>query len=76
MSKTQDVKIADITPDNRNANKGTSHGAAQLEVSLRKYGAGRSVLLDKDNRIIAGNKTDRNIASFEYTGKTPALIET
>jgi hypothetical protein len=28
-----------------------------LESSLRNYGAGRSILIDRDNRIIAGNKT-------------------
>src|SRR5690606_19347302 len=29
----------------------------QIEVSLEKYGAGRSILTDKKGRIIAGNKT-------------------
>jgi len=35
-----------------------------LEVSLRKYGAGRSILLDKAGRIIAGNKTAENAAAI------------
>ena len=34
-----------------------------LENSLRKYGAGRSILTDKNGRIIAGNKT------FEMAGQ-------
>jgi len=51
------VSIADLCPDKRNANKGTPRGRAALERSLSQYGAGRSILLDKDNRIIAGNKT-------------------
>ena len=29
---------------------------------MRKFGAGRSILLDKNNRIIAGNKTVENAA--------------
>jgi len=51
------ILIADLSTDTRNANKGTPRGRAALERSLSQYGAGRSILLDKDNRIIAGNKT-------------------
>lgn len=47
----------DIKPDDRNLNKGTPRGVALLEKSLERYGAGRSILVDKDGRIIAGNKT-------------------
>ena len=50
-------KISDLIPDHANANKGTERGRYALEASLRQYGAGRSILLDKDGRIIAGNKT-------------------
>ena len=55
--KTKTVKISELTPDDINANKGTPRGSAMLEKSLREYGAGRSVLVDKAGRIIAGNKT-------------------
>ncbi len=55
--KTKTVKISELTPDNINANRGTPRGSAMLEKSLREYGAGRSVLVDKAGRIIAGNKT-------------------
>ena len=51
------TKLAQLTPDPKNANAGTKRGAALLEDSLRKYGAGRSILIDKHGRIIAGNKT-------------------
>jgi DNA modification methylase len=57
MSK---VKISDLTPDDKNYNKGTQFGNSLIEKSLRKFGAGRSILLDKNNRIIAGNKTIEN----------------
>lgn len=51
------MKITDLIPDHSNANKGTERGRYALEASLRQYGAGRSILLDKNGRIIAGNKT-------------------
>src|SRR5689334_3265124 len=50
-------KLADLTPDDKNANRGTERGAALLENSLREYGAGRSILVDSKGKIIAGNKT-------------------
>jgi hypothetical protein len=51
------VALADLVVDDRNANRGTLRGAEQIEQSLRKLGLGRSILLDKDQRVIAGNKT-------------------
>lgn len=51
------IKAAELTPDIANANKGTERGRAALEQSLRQYGAGRSILVDKHGRVIAGNKT-------------------
>lgn len=51
------VKITDLTPDPRNANLGTERGLAMLDDSLRSLGAGRSILVDKNGVIIAGNKT-------------------
>tara|TARA_Y100000593_G_scaffold24659_1_gene49192 strand:- start:1905 stop:2420 length:516 start_codon:yes stop_codon:yes gene_type:complete len=55
MKKT--IKLENLTPDTLNANRGTQRGAAQVTHSLQKYGAGRSILVDKYGRIIAGNKT-------------------
>jgi hypothetical protein len=54
---TRTAKIGELTPDTRNANKGTVRGLALLDKSLRQYGAGRSILVDKHGRVIAGNKT-------------------
>ena len=50
-------KISDFTTDSHNANKGTQRGLRALDTSLRQYGAGRSILVDKKGRVIAGNKT-------------------
>jgi hypothetical protein len=58
------LKISDLTPDDKNYNKGSEFGNSLIEKSLRKFGAGRSILIDKNNRIIAGNKTIENAASI------------
>jgi DNA modification methylase len=46
-----------IKSDQHNANKGTKRGKALLKQSLQELGGGRSILLDKDSNVIAGNKT-------------------
>ncbi len=58
------MKISDLIPDNRNYNKGNEFGNSLIEKSLRKFGAGRSILLDKNNKIIAGNKTIENAGAI------------
>ena len=47
--------IKDLKFDDKNFNKHTEFGMTLLEKSLRENGAGRSILIDKDNNIIAGN---------------------
>lgn len=63
-AKTVETKIDKLIPDNINANKGTEYGQHLVEKSLREFGAGRSILIDKNNRIIAGNKTVENAAAI------------
>ena len=58
------AKIEDVTPDDKNFNRGTQEGRRLLEKSLRELGAGRSILLDRNNRIIAGNKTAEEAAQI------------
>lgn len=60
MSKKK-IKITDLVQDNKNFNKGTDIGASILEKSIEKFGAGRSVLIDKNNRLIAGNKSTQKM---------------
>lgn len=59
------AKLSDLIPDDKNFNKGTEFGQHLIEKSLRENGAGRSILLDKNNRIIAGNKTAENAAAID-----------
>lgn len=56
-STLETISRASLQPDSNNANRGTERGAEMIETSLKKLGAGRSILLDKNGRIIAGNKT-------------------
>lgn len=64
MSKETKNKISDLIPDDRNFNAGSQFGNSLIEKSLRKFGAGRSILIDKNNKIIAGNKTVENSAAI------------
>lgn len=52
-----EIDIESLQQDDKNFNKGTKKGRGLIDKSIRKFGAGRSILLDKNNRIIAGNKT-------------------
>jgi hypothetical protein len=58
-------RVTDLTPDARNANVGTTRGRALLGQSLRRYGAGRSILADRHGQIIAGNKTLEHAAALQ-----------
>lgn len=49
--------LADVVPDERNPNSGTVRGHQIVRESLQRLGAGRSILVDRHGRIIAGNKT-------------------
>lgn len=63
MTMTKTAKtINDLIPDKHNANKGTVRGLAALEDSISEYGAGRSILVDRDGNVIAGNKTLQSAA--------------
>jgi len=65
------AKITDLVPDELNANQGTERGDWMLTQSLQKFGAGRSILIDKKGRIIAGNKT---AAKFGENGLEDVVV--
>lgn len=54
---TEQIRLTDLQLDGRNANKGTDRGRDMVRKSLKDLGAGRSIVVDKHGRIIAGNKT-------------------
>lgn len=47
--------ISELVQDDKNFNKHTEYGMGLLEKSIEKFGMGRSILVDKNNKIIAGN---------------------
>ena len=49
--------LNDLIADPLNANRGTDRGRTALARSLRSTGAGRSIVIDKNGRIIGGHKT-------------------
>jgi DNA modification methylase len=51
------ASISDLRSDHKNARKRTDRSASLIEESLKRYGAARSVVIDEDNRILAGNGT-------------------
>jgi site-specific DNA-methyltransferase (adenine-specific) len=66
--QTENIKATSLIADDKNFNKGSENGAEMIRKSFEKFGAGRSILLYKNNRIIAGNK------SVEYSGIEDVLI--
>ena len=55
MKDKELTKIEDLKFDDKNFNRHTQYGHKLLEDSLRKFGAGRSILIDKNGKIVAGN---------------------
>lgn len=51
------MKIKDLKKDDLNFNRGTFEGSTLIERSMQRHKAGRSILIDKNGTIIAGNKT-------------------
>ena len=64
MPTTRAAKLAELTPDAHNANRHTERGTGMLEKSLRRFGAGRSILVDKAGKVIAGNGVLEGAASI------------
>ena len=49
------TSLADLTPDPQNARKHNPRNIGQVQNSLQKYGAARSIVIDENNQIIAGH---------------------
>lgn len=64
-NKVIETSVHELVFDDHNFNKGTQYGQHLMEESLRRFGVGRSILIDKNNRIIAGNKTVENAGQLD-----------
>jgi len=51
------TSINNLKSDHKNARKRTDRSAALIAESLNRYGAARSIVIDEDGRILAGNGT-------------------
>ena len=76
------TKITDLQPDPQNPNRGTACGQRLLAESLKAYKAGRSVVVDRNGVVIAGNKTvaeatalDLPIHVVETTGEALVIVQ-
>ena len=68
------TSINDLQNDPKNARKRTDRSAKLIKQSLEQYGAARSIVIDENNRILAGNGT---IAGAKAAGiKNLKVIET
>jgi len=68
------TSINDLQNDHKNARKRTDRSSKLIKESLQKFGAARSIVIDENNRILAGNGT---IAGAKAAGiKNLKVIET
>ena len=72
--KQEEINIEDLKQDSRNFNKGTEQGQELMERSFKEMGAGRSILIDRNGNIIAGNKSQK--AAIAAGIKKVRIIET
>ena len=63
---TEVVDIDDLIQDDHNFNKGTEEGAELIGRSFKEHGAGRSVFIDKNNRLVGGNKAQKGFKGAGY----------
>lgn len=51
------ASISDLKSDHKNARRRTDRSSDLIKESLQRYGAARSIVIDEENRILAGNGT-------------------
>lgn len=74
MNQDNIIDIEDLTPDAHNFNQGTDEGRQLMQRSLSELGAGRSILVDRNGNVIAGNKTQE--AAIKAGIRRVRVIET
>jgi len=72
--KEEVINIEELQQDSHNFNAGTDEGQELMEKSFSELGAGRSILVDKNGNIIAGNKSQK--AAMAAGIKKVRIIET
>jgi hypothetical protein len=54
---TKSSKLSDLHPAKRNARKHSERNLDMIETSIKKFGTGRSILVDENSEVIAGSGT-------------------
>ena len=68
------TSITSLVSDHKNARRRTDRSSQLIKDSLKKYGAARSIVIDEENRVLAGNGT---IEGAKAAGiKNVRIIET
>lgn len=73
-ARIKEVKVSDLKFDDHNANEGTESGSELLRKSIENLGFGRSVLVDRNYQLIAGNKTTEQ--AIETGAENAIVVET
>lgn len=73
-AKIIEGNITDLVFDDKNFNIGSQFGNGLMEKSFQKFATGRGVLVDKNNRLIAGNKSTEKFG--ENGGQKIVIVET
>jgi len=68
------TSIKDLKYDHKNARRRTDRSSTLIAESLKRYGAARSIVIDEENRILAGNGTIEGAKSIGI--KKVRVIET
>lgn len=82
LATVSEIDLTELREDKRNANAGTERGHAMLERSVSRLGAGRSLVVDRNNETVAGNKTREALIAagitkavvVETDGTTPVVV--
>ena len=74
MDKEKVIDIEELAQDRHNFNRGNEQGQELMERSFKELGAGRSILLDRNGNIIAGNKSQK--AAIAAGIKRVRVVET
>ena len=74
MAEDKVIDIEELAQDTHNFNRGNEQGQQLMERSFKELGAGRSILLDRNGNIIAGNKSQK--AAIAAGIKRVRVVET
>jgi hypothetical protein len=74
-SEKSKTTLGDLTKDRRNANQGTKRGQKMIIESIQQDGFNRSGLLDKNNQIIAGEKSTIAAQAVFGSDIEPIIVE-